>query len=193
MDAVSGRVTDTTQRSGVTSDSEVVPMLRRITQDDKSRLQRFHRRLSAETRYRRFHGAKGDLTSRELSYLTEIDGRRHVAVVAERADGELAAVARVVHESPGKAEVAVVVADDCRGQGLGARVVRAALLEYGFHRPCDAVQAIVQTDNRPALALFRSELGGRAVEAADGVITFRLPPPEIAATRADGDRLAAAA
>src|SRR5918997_6737599 len=96
--------------------------LRPITAHDKDRLTRFHSRLSAESRYRRYHGAKGALTRRELAYLTEIDQHDHVAVVAERGDGELGAVARVVSNGDGTAEVAVVVADDCRGLGVGGGV-----------------------------------------------------------------------
>jgi ribosomal protein S18 acetylase RimI-like enzyme len=152
-----------------------VPTLREIGAEDKDRLTRFHSRLSAETRYRRYHAAKGDLTRRELVYLTEIDGRSHVAVVAETAAGELAAVARVVGNGDGTAEVAVVVADDCRGQGLGAVVVRAAVDRYAEADPDDVVLAHVQPDNRPAMRLFCDRLGGRAVRHQDGVALVRLP------------------
>ena len=150
-------------------------LLRDIGSSDKDRLTRFHSRLSAETRYRRYHGAKGELSRRELVYLTEIDGRRHVAIVAERGDGELAAVARVVSNGDGTAEVAVVVADDCRGRGVGLRAVRAALCRYAAHGSGDVVLAHVQLDNRAAMRLFRDRLGGRVVWAGDGVGTVQLP------------------
>jgi ribosomal protein S18 acetylase RimI-like enzyme len=149
--------------------------LRLISSTDKDRLTRFHSRLSADTRYRRYHGAKGELTRRELSYLTEVDGRDHVAVVASRADGELGAVARVVSNGDGTAEVAVVVADDCRGLGLGESVVSAAVRRYAEHRDADHVLAHVQTDNRPAMRLFVERLGGRAVRYEEGVAIVRLP------------------
>jgi ribosomal protein S18 acetylase RimI-like enzyme len=149
--------------------------LRPITADDKDRLTRFHSRLSADTRYRRYHGAKGALTRRELSYLTEVDDRDHVAVVAARPDGELGAVARVVTDGDGAAEVAVVVADDCRGLGLGESVVAEALARYASHRPAGEVVAHVQTDNRPAMRLFLERLGGEAVRYDEGVAIVRLP------------------
>jgi GNAT superfamily N-acetyltransferase len=154
-----------------------VSALRDIGSEDKERLERFHGRLSAETRYRRYHGAKGDLSGRELVYLTEIDGRDHVAVVAERPDGELAGVARVVANGDGTAEVAVVVADDCRGRGVGEQVVRAAVLRYASHGSSDVVIANVQTDNRPAMRLFVDRLGGRAERYHDGVAAVRVPIP----------------
>ena len=149
--------------------------LRPIRAQDKDRLTRFHSRLSAESRYRRYHGAKGELTRRELAYLTEIDQRDHVAVVAECADGELGAVARVVSNGDGTAEVAVVVADDCRGRGLGESAVAAALARYAEGRADAPVLAHVQADNRAAMRLFLRRLGGRAVRYEDGVAVVRLP------------------
>lgn len=148
--------------------------LRPISAKDKDRLTRFHSRLSAESRYRRYHGAKGELTRRELAYLTEIDQRDHVAIVAERSDGELGAVARVVSNGDGTAEVAVVVADDCRGLGFGESAVAAALERYAVARAGEPVLAHVQTDNRPAMRLFVGRLGGRPVRYEDGVAVVSL-------------------
>jgi ribosomal protein S18 acetylase RimI-like enzyme len=151
--------------------------LRPIGAQDKDRLTRFHSRLSAETRFRRYHGAKGALTRRELEYLTEVDGHDHVAVVAERPDGELGGVARVVSNGDGTAEVAVVVADDCRGEGLGESVVTDAIERYARRRAGEQVLAHVQTDNRAGLRLFVRRLGGRAVRYEDGVAIVRVPTP----------------
>ena len=149
--------------------------LRPISEEDKERLVRFHARLSEETRYRRYHGAKADLTKPELAYLTEVDHHEHVAVVAERPDGELGAVARVVSNGDGTADVAVVVADDCRGLGLGAAAVREAVRRHATDGPGDEVHAVVQTANGPAVALFVDRLGGERVHAEAGVAIVRLP------------------
>jgi hypothetical protein len=43
--------------------------IRPIRPSDKDALQRFHARLSADARYRRYHGLKGDLTPAELQFL----------------------------------------------------------------------------------------------------------------------------
>jgi ribosomal protein S18 acetylase RimI-like enzyme len=149
--------------------------LRPISAEDKDRLTRFHSRLSEESRYRRYHGAKGPLTRRELVYLTEVDQRDHVAVVADCGDGEIGAVARIVSNGDGTAEVAVVVADDCRGQGFGAQVVEAAVRHYDAHGPGDELLAHVQTENRAAMHLFVDRLGGRPVRYDEGVALVRLP------------------
>src|SRR5215210_939966 len=59
-----------------------------------------------------------------LRRLTEVDGRNHVALVAEHPYGparRLVAVARFVRlaEDPTAAEVAITVGDDWQGRGLG--------------------------------------------------------------------------
>jgi GNAT superfamily N-acetyltransferase len=145
-----------------------VPLrLRDIRSNDKAALVRFHRRLSDDTRYRRYHAAKGELTTRDLRNLTEVDGHRHVALVAEvpppeldAADHaevpELAGVARIVAdpERPGEAEVAVVVRDDVHANGLGAALVEGVLAR-GRREGVRIAVAQVQADNHRALRLFQ--------------------------------------
>ncbi len=154
--------------------------LRPIRPDDKAALVRFHDLLSAETRYRRYHAAKGRLTTSDLRYLTEVDGHRHQALVAELAPPEGAAgatadlgrvpelegVARIVADParPGEAEVAIVVADAAHGHGLGAELV-AGILEQGRRAGVRLAVARVQADNHRALRLFQG-LGFR--QRADG-------------------------
>jgi ribosomal protein S18 acetylase RimI-like enzyme len=144
--------------------------IRPIRPDDKERLVRFHARLSADARYRRFHGLKGDLTPAELRYLTEIDGVTHVARVAVDADGEIDAVARVV-----EGEIAVVVADGRTRAGLGRRVADAALRAFQDASPTRPVLAYVQADNGRALRLF-DRLGARRRPSSPGEpLTLVLP------------------
>jgi ribosomal protein S18 acetylase RimI-like enzyme len=146
--------------------------LRDIRSNDKSALARFHERLSDDTRYRRYHAARGELTTSDLRYLTEVDGHHHVALVAEllpeggaeTAAGavaaarspELAGVARLVGDPahPGEAEVAIVVRDDAHGRGLGADLVEGVLAR-GRRAGVRSVVAQVQADNRRALRLFQ--------------------------------------
>lgn len=149
--------------------------LRDIRETDKPALVRFHRQLSAETRYRRYHSAKGDLTTSDLRYLTEIDGHDHVALVAEVAPphlegvasplvdfvgtpdpSELAGVARLVADPshPGESEIAIVVRDDAHGHGLGVELVEAVLAR-GRREGVMTALAQVQSDNHRALRLFQ--------------------------------------
>lgn len=163
--------------------------LRDIRSNDKAALVRFHRALSADTRYRRYHSAKGDLTTSDLRYLTEVDGHHHVAVVAEvpppELDGvagpvadfvgvpegaELAGVARIVGDPahPGEAEVAIVVRDDAHGNGLGVELVEGVLAR-GRQEGMHVAVAQVQADNHRALRLFQG-LGFRQRSSSGPVV-----------------------
>ena len=101
-------------------------LIRPIEPGDKTRLAAGLRNLSQETIQRRFLATKPRLSSSELRYLTEVDGRHHIALVAVlRSDPEaLVAVARCVRlpDRPGTAEMAVVVGDPFQGKGLGRRL-----------------------------------------------------------------------
>jgi RimJ/RimL family protein N-acetyltransferase len=102
--------------------------IRRIEPGDKARLAEALRHLSDETIHRRFLAAKPRFSSTELRYLTEVDGRHHIALVAVRADDPeaLVAVARCVRlpDRPGTAEMAIVVGDALQGLGLGRRMAQ---------------------------------------------------------------------
>jgi acetyltransferase len=144
------------------SDYWIVHLIRSIRPDDKDALVRFHARLSADSRYRRYHGVKGDLTPADLRFLTETDGVTHVARVAVDDEGEIDAVARVVG-----GEVAVVVADGRRGSGLGRTVAAAAIEAFRRHHPAGPLTAYVQPDNGRALRLFQ-RLGARLRRSTGG-------------------------
>ena len=102
--------------------------IRPIEPGDKTRLSIALGRLSQQSIYRRFLGAKPKLSSAELRYLTEIDGRNHIALVAFLADDpeSIVAVARCVRlpEAPDTADFAIVVGDPLQGRGLGSLLAR---------------------------------------------------------------------
>jgi protein lysine acetyltransferase len=100
-------------------------LIRPIRADDKRMLTDGLRRLSDESVHRRFLTPKRSFSRAELRYLTEVDGRDHVALVAEHPSGpvrRLIAVARFVRllDDPNAAEVAITVGDDWQGRGLGS-------------------------------------------------------------------------
>jgi RimJ/RimL family protein N-acetyltransferase len=103
-------------------------LIRPIEPGDKARLSVALRRLSEATIYRRFLAAKPRLSSAELRYLTEVDGRDHIALVAFLADDpeSIVAVARCVRlpDNPDTAEFAIVVGDPLQGRGLGSLLAR---------------------------------------------------------------------
>jgi acetyltransferase len=102
--------------------------IRPIDASDKLRLSVALGRLSDRTIRQRFLAAKPRLTSAELRYLTEVDGRDHIALVAVLADDpeSIVAVARCVRfaDDPETAEFAIVVGDPLQGRGLGSLLAR---------------------------------------------------------------------
>jgi GNAT superfamily N-acetyltransferase len=103
-------------------------VIRRIQPGDKRMLAKGLELLSTETRRRRFLGAKTRLTGAELRYLTEVDGRDHIALVATLASDpdSIVAVARCVRFADARdtAEFAIVVGDPLQGRGLGSLLAR---------------------------------------------------------------------
>ena len=118
-------------------------LLRPIEAGDKARLTAALGRLSQETIRRRFLAAKPSFSPSELRYLTEVDGRNHLALAAFLADDPeaLVGVARCVRlpdaDAPDTAEFAIVVADPFQGRRLGtllARELATAARAAGIHR-----------------------------------------------------------
>ena len=133
-------------------------LIRPIRPDDKGMLADGLRRLSPESAQRRFLTPKRSFSRTELRYLTEVDGRDHVALVAEYPcdpSRRLIAVARFVrHQAqPDAAEVAVTVADDWQGRGLGS-VLGAHLSHLARNRGIRRFTATMASENRAAHRLM---------------------------------------
>jgi len=131
-------------------------VIRQIEPGDKEALVEGLRRLSDESIRRRFLAAKPRFTAAELRYLTEVDGRNHIALVAEL-DGELVAVARCVRlpDRPDTAEMAIVVGDPFQGQGLG-RALTLALADAAVAVGIRRFAATMLGDNEAARRLMRT-------------------------------------
>lgn len=118
---------DTPKVNVVLTVRDTTVTLRPITPTDGEIEAAFVRRLSAESRYFRFHAPLRELTPRMLDYFTQIKFPDSFALIATTAvDGgtEEIAVARYVRY-PGidAAEVAIVVADEWQGCGIGTRML----------------------------------------------------------------------
>ncbi|WP_205695835.1 GNAT family N-acetyltransferase [Conexibacter sp. SYSU D00693] len=114
-------------------------------------------RLSPESQHRRFLGPKPRLSAKELRYLTEVDHVDHVALVAVREDRPdvVVGVGRWVRdrERPDQAEIAVVIADDLHGLGLGSRLGEA-LARAAAARGVRRFTATMLADNTAAHRLM---------------------------------------
>jgi acetyltransferase len=132
-------------------------LVRPIRPDDKDALVAGLGRLSERSVYQRFLSPKPRLTRSELAYLTEVDFADHYALVAvlARSPEVVVAVGRWVRdlEDPTVAEVAIVVADDLQGRGVGTRLGQA-LVEAAVVRGVARFRATVLPSNRAAVRLF---------------------------------------
>jgi RimJ/RimL family protein N-acetyltransferase len=128
-------------------------LVRPIAPDDKERVVASFHRMSDESRRRRYLTPATELSAEDQEYLTELDHRRHEAMVGlDPADGSLIGTARYV-QVPGErecAEVAVEVVDDWQRRGVATALLSALsgrALENGIER----FRAYVSSDNAVVL------------------------------------------
>jgi GNAT superfamily N-acetyltransferase len=112
-----------------------------------------------------------------LRYLTNVDGRDHVAVVATvcTAEGPRGvAVGRFIRlpDEPTVAEVAITVADDMQHKGIGTTLA-LALAEEARRLGVEHFRGEVLVDNVPCRELL-AELGAELRTAQDGTLSFDL-------------------
>jgi GNAT superfamily N-acetyltransferase len=134
-------------------------LIRPVRPEDKELFVAAWEQFGEESRYRRFMGAKGSLSAKELAYLTEVDHVDHEAIGARDAEtGDGVGVARYVRlPDPEVAEAAVAVVDDWQHRGLGGELLErltARARENGVER----FHASLFAMNHAMLALFE-ELG----------------------------------
>ena len=110
-------------------------------------------RLGDRARASRFCGAKPRLTDAELDLLSRVDGNRHVLVAYVGGDARPAGIARLVRDGR-SAEIALSVADELRGRGLGT-VLLEALAADARAAGITSFVATVCGDNPSMLAILR--------------------------------------
>jgi RimJ/RimL family protein N-acetyltransferase len=132
-------------------------LLRRITPQDKDALVAGLGRLSERSVYQRFLAPKPRLTTSELRYLTEVDFVDHYALVAvlARSPEVVVGVGRWIRAtgSPADAEIAIVIADDLQGRGVGT-TLGLALAEAARARGIARFTASMLPSNQAAHRLF---------------------------------------
>ncbi|APR75177.1 Acetyl-CoA synthetase (ADP-forming) protein [Minicystis rosea] len=151
--------------------------LRPIRPSDASALRAMFHRLSAESRYQRFFAVFNDLSPAMLSYLTDVDGDHHIALIAVVPDagGErIVGVARAVRDADQRdvAEAALTVADDMQRRGLGTRLL-AELSHVARARGVRRFRLEVKRDNA-AMRRLVAEADGAMVGATGADITFEV-------------------
>ncbi|TFV77645.1 GNAT family N-acetyltransferase [Blastococcus sp. CT_GayMR19] len=129
--------------------------VRPIRPADGDALVALHARLSADSIYRRYFGARPHLAPADVERFTRVDGRARFALVAMRGT-DLVAVARY-EGRPGErsAELAVVIDDALQHQGLG-RLMLERLVDVGREAGLHTIVADVLTGNAAMLGLLRT-------------------------------------
>lgn len=153
--------------------------IRPITPDDREELRReFQQHTSAQTRYLRFFGAVGELSEATLTYLTDVDQKDHIALVATMISPDLktergVGVARVIRlKGEGDvAEAAITVPDDMQKRGVGTalafEIERAARVR-GIRR----IRADVLEGNALMRSILEAAGAKRVPSGSAGTITY---------------------
>lgn len=154
--------------------------LRPILPADKALLVEGFRRLSPESRYRRFMAPIEELTDDQLRFLTEIDYVDHFAWLAVDlgTNGHPGiGVSRYVRipEEPDVAEAAVTVIDDYQGRGLGTLLLEAlgaVALENGITR----FRGYALEGNRAILDVLE-DMGASTAHESPGMVRVEVDLP----------------
>ncbi len=159
--------------------------IRPVRPDDARLMQTFLQGLGDESRRHRFHGAVNVCSGGLLRLMTCADGRRHVAwvVVGMAAGGpRLLGEARFVCSASGdEAEIALAVADDCRGHGVADRLMQTLAAAAGA-RGVRRLRAEVERSNQRMRAFVHRHGFAEADAEADdepGVLTLVRYVPDL--------------
>jgi GNAT superfamily N-acetyltransferase len=170
-------------------------LVRPIRPADRQGLLEGFERLSPESRYRRFLAPMPTLGGAQLRYLTDVDHHDHEALLAidpQTRNG--LGVARFVRsaEDPEVAEVAVAVADDWQGRGLGTALLQdlaGRAREEGIQR----FSASVLAENSAVIELIFKLGDAHVTGRHDAVVELLmdLPPDGLSETLRQTVRAAA--
>jgi GNAT superfamily N-acetyltransferase len=158
--------------------------IRPIWPQDRQRYLEFFQSLSPTTNAFRFLALKKRISEEELSYLTEPDNTQHVALVAVMNDNgreRIVGAARFIMLPDGSsgsdhAELAVTVADEFQGKGIGARLVMS-LIALARKRGVRALVLYASPGNTRVWRLVKriAERASRRVEEGIVKIVVSLP------------------
>jgi GNAT superfamily N-acetyltransferase len=132
-------------------------------------------RLSERSRRMRFLGKKEELSAGELRYYADVDHHDHEALVAlDPAGGRGAGVARYVRGAGDSraAEIALTVADDWQGRGLGTALL-ARLSDRARQEGICRFTGVVSYDNVPMGMLLR-RVGAVETDRSFGTVEYEI-------------------
>ncbi len=148
-----------------------VVRVRPVRPGDEPALARAYAKLSEESRYRRFFTAMPELSDRMLHAAAEVDHENHEALVAlPLLSREIVGECRFVRlaDRPDTADLAVTVADDWQGRGLGFALL-ARLSARALEAGIVYFTAEILAENRTMRAML-PKLGNVQTEASGTVV-----------------------
>ncbi len=131
--------------------------LRPVHPVDGNQADIFREKMSAKSMYNRFLGYIPRKTDKLVKQLTEIDYSKEMAIVAVLQDGnpkEIVAVSRIVSDSEGKVEFAIIVADEWQGKGLG-KIMTDYMIKIAADMGFESIYALVFNDNEAMLKVLK--------------------------------------
>jgi acetyltransferase len=133
--------------------------IRPIRPEDAEMEQNFVRGLSEQTKYFRFMQAIKELTPEMLVRFTQIDYDREMALIGvvmiNNQEVEVGVARYMLLPGGDGCEFAIVVADEWRNRGIGARLMRS-LMHHARHRGLRVMEGEVLSANTRMLALVKS-------------------------------------
>ena len=150
-------------------------LIRQVRGTDAPLLADGFARLSARSRQLRFLGPKKMLSAAELRYLTDVDHHDHEAIGAlSPAEGRGVGVARYIRDAddPRAAEIAVTIADDWQGRGLGTELL-ARLSDRARQAGIGRFTATVSADN-VAMPRLLWKMGAELTGRSRGTVDYEV-------------------
>jgi RimJ/RimL family protein N-acetyltransferase len=153
-------------------------LIRPIEPDDAEPLRHHFAHLGEVSRYRRFLTTVEYLTPRQAAELTDVDHKRHEALIAiDHVSGDGVGIARYVRDAddPRRAEFAIAITDTWQGRGVGT-----VLFDRLVDRACgDGVEVltarmIVGNEAARRLLLRRAEIVSEEPDSGTVRVTARL-------------------
>ena len=140
---------------------------------DKAALSAFHDKLSRQSQRFRFFNTHPHLSDHELQRFTEVDHHSREAIVAWH-DSEIVGVGRFDQTGADFGEVALVVADEWQGDGLGTRLLDE-LAAWAHERGIQTLHADVLGTNQAMLHVFAHWCPARRTSFEDGCFHVEMP------------------
>jgi acetate---CoA ligase (ADP-forming) len=146
--------------------------VRRVRPADRDAIRAFMEGLSPESRFLRFFSAAANLDW-VAERMSDVDEDRRVGLLVTHGT-RVVAHAAYIATTPGAAEVALAVADDLQGHGMGTLLV-GQLAEIAHRGGIALFEAQVMSENRKMIEVFRESGFPVKMRAEPGAVVVEFP------------------